>query len=73
MMDNLVAFIGDTTKDIDPDIILRICEGGFPGGVIVIGYNEAGMLEFRTSFAEGRDFLWALENAKFNFLAERGQ
>lgn len=72
-MGELIAFTGDTKLDeIDPDIILQACIGGFPGGVIVIGYNADGVLEFRTSMSEARDFLWAIRNAEHGLLSEYG-
>lgn len=73
MGNNIIAFTGDTSLEIDPDAILATCMGGFPGGVVVIGYNADGALEFRTSFIEARDFLWAIKNAEYGFMAEFGQ
>lgn len=70
MTADVLAFTGDTTLDIDPDQILAAALGQYPGGVVVIGYNEAGELQFQTSFAEARDLIWALKVAEHQFMAE---
>lgn len=71
-MSNVIAFPRNEAGEIDPDIVLASSLGEFPGGVILIGYGEDGTLEIRTSFAQGRDVIWVIENAKHGFLSGEG-
>jgi len=71
-MTNIVPFTGETVLELSPDNVLNCAVGGYPGGVFVVGYNEDGDIAFASSFAEAKDIIWLLENAKTWIIRDYG-
>ena len=60
--------IGITRLDLSPEAMLEQAKEWATGGVIVIGYDEDGDLQFASSMADGGEVLWYLEQAKLALL-----
>lgn len=67
MTAQILDFTGITSLDIDPDRVLAKAQGQLQA-VVVIGYDQDGQLYVATSYADGGDMLWALEQAKRKLL-----
>jgi hypothetical protein len=63
----ILDFTGITRLDLDPDRVLAKAIGAVDS-VIVIGYDKDGDLYIATSYADGGDMLWALEQTKKKLL-----
>jgi len=63
----ILDFTGITSRDIDPERVLIKAQGQLQA-VVVIGYDQDGDLYVATSYADGGDMLWALEQAKEKLL-----
>ena len=67
MTAKILDFTGITRLDLDPDRVLAKAIGAVDS-VIVIGYAKDGDLYIATSYADGGDMLWALEQTKKKLL-----
>lgn len=67
MSAQILDFNGITCLDLDPDRVLSKALGQLEGAV-VIGYDHEGDLYVASSYADGGDMLWALEQAKRKLL-----
>lgn len=67
MTAKILDFTGITSRDIDPERVLIKAQGQLQA-VVVIGYDQDGDLYVATSYADGGDMLWALEQAKEKLL-----
>lgn len=67
MTAQILDFNGITSLDLDPDRVLSKALGQLKGAV-VIGYDHDGDLYVTSSYADGGDMLWALEQAKRKLL-----
>jgi hypothetical protein len=67
MTAKILDFTGITRLDLDPDRVLAKAIGAVDS-VIVIGYDKDGELYIATSYADGGDMLWALEQTKKKLL-----
>lgn len=67
MTAKILDFNGITRLDLDPERVLAKAQGQLQA-VVVIGYDQAGDLYVATSYADGGDMLWALEQAKRKLL-----
>lgn len=63
MTSNLRLFPGITTKDHDPDVMLRLAQGQLDE-VVIVGFDKNGELFFSSNVADGGSVLWLLEKAK---------
>jgi len=63
----IIDFTGITSLDLDPERVLAKAQGQLQS-VVVIGYDQDGDLYVATSYADGGDMLWALEQAKRKLL-----
>jgi hypothetical protein len=63
----ILDFTGVTSLDIDPERVLAKAKGQLQA-VIVIGYDGDGELYVATSYADGGDMLWAIDQAKKKLL-----
>lgn len=62
--DNVVAFSGETRHNIPPRRVIKANKKAFPGGVVMLGYDESGEFLFVSSIADGPEVLWLLELAR---------
>lgn len=69
-MADILAFDGFTTLPLDPDLVITRAAGGFPGGVMMIGYDTDGRLDIRSSIAGDGDMLLLLEMARATIIRE---
>ena len=67
MTAKIIDFTGITSLDLDPERVLAKAQGQLQS-VVVIGYDQDGDLYVATSYADGGDMLWALEQAKRKLL-----
>lgn len=63
MASNLRLFPGVTTKDHDPDVMLRLAQGQLTE-VVILGTDKDGELFFSSNVADGGSVLWLMEKAK---------
>lgn len=68
MADNIVFFPGITKLNHNPETILKFASQEKFKRVIIIGLLEDGQEYIAVSAADGGDFLWDVERAKFRLL-----
>jgi hypothetical protein len=64
MSDNVIAFPGQNFGDLPAETVLTDALAANLAGVIVIGYDEHGMLYFTHSMPEPEDITWLLRCAE---------
>lgn len=67
-MENVVELPVVTDIKGDPDMQLEFAKGRYPGGVVIIGYDEDGDFRFRSSLPDGPEVLWLLAVAQKSLL-----
>lgn len=60
----VVLFNGTTTLPTPPDQVLEQAVGAGLTEVLVLGWDEAGELDVRSSTSDGREVLWLIEKAR---------
>lgn len=67
----LKLFPGITTKDHNPDVMLKLAAGELDE-VVILGWDKNGELFFSSNVADGGTVLWLIEKAKLMLLAVGG-
>jgi hypothetical protein len=63
MSDKILPFTGETTADIDPDVILENNKGEYES-VVLIGYTKMGAERLVSSTGDSALMVWLFERAK---------
>lgn len=72
-MNGKVIPLGNITKlDLPVDRILEAAKGELEG-VVLLGYDKEGEFYFASTYADGGDVLWLLENLKKQLLEIAGE
>jgi hypothetical protein len=64
---NVIPFTGITTLDLDADQVLENCKGQMEG-VVLMGWDKDGELFFASTYADGGNVLWLMEQCKKRLL-----
>lgn len=64
---NVVSIGGITKLDLPVDRVLEAAKTSLEG-VVLLGYDKEGKLYFASSYADGGDVLWLLEQCKLSLM-----
>lgn len=70
-MTNIIKFNGTTRNDLDPDTVLENTKGNLKG-FIIAGYDKNNEYFFSSTYADGRDALWLIDQFKAFLLINAG-
>ncbi|WP_040306027.1 hypothetical protein [Ahrensia sp. R2A130] len=63
-MSNVIPLGNVTSLDIPTDRVLENAKGTCSDGVVVMGFDDDGVLYFASSIADGGEVLWLMEKCK---------
>jgi hypothetical protein len=69
-MADIVNFTGVTRLDVPVERVIEDAKATCLGHVVIIGYDEDGDMYFASSYADGGNVIWLLEQAKKSLLEQ---